>query len=352
MQEDRQASPPRRFCEAAADAIMPRLAEMYAHEEGTRAGEDPEHLHDMRVASRRLRAAITVFAPCFPKRAYTPLSRAAARVTRALGAVRDDDVLLGTLAEYRADISEPEGPGIDGIVEATRAGRDAHRSAMLETLDAVDREGFRQRLQLLLVEQRARGGRGKGWKDCGTLREVAQRICVRRIADLYGFEPAVHDLARVEELHRMRIAAKRLRYSMEIFREVLGPKIEDRIDAVKTIQEKIGQIHDADVLIDLLQARMDWLAGREGVRLHAIAAEPGTAEERRARVQAALLATREVDPRLGVLVLLGRTQQERAKMHTGFVRWWDRHQANGLRAKFYDTVVTFGDPGPGQAEQA
>ena len=352
MHGDRQASPPERFCDAAADAIMPRLAEMYAHEEGTRAGEDPEHLHDMRVASRRLRAAMSTFAPCFPKRAYAPLSRAAARVTRALGAVRDDDVLLGTLVEYRAGISQAERPGIDGIVEATRAERDGHRSAMLETLDAVDREGFRQRLQLLLVEQHARGGKGKGWKDCGTLRDMAQRICVRRIADLYGFEPAVHDLARVEDLHRMRIAAKRLRYSMEIFREVLGPKIEDRIDAVKAIQEKIGQIHDADVLIGLLQDRLEWLASQEGARLHVIAAEPGTAEERRARVQAALHATQEVDPRLGVLVLLGRTEQERAKLHTGFVRWWDRHQANGLRAKFYDTIVSFGDPTPDQAEQA
>lgn len=350
MHEGPQATPPQRFCDAAANAIMPRLAEMYAHEEGTRAGEDPEHLHDMRVASRRLRAAMNIFAACFPDRAYAPLARAAARVTRALGAVRDDDVLLGTLAEYRAGISEAEGPGIDGIIEATRAGRNAHRSTMLETLDTVGREGFRQRLQLLLVEQHARGGKGKGWKDRGTLHEMAQRICVRRIADLYGLEPAVHDLARTEDLHRMRIAAKRLRYSMEIFREVLGPKIEDRIDAVKAIQEKIGQIHDADVLIDLLRARLDWLAGQERVRLQAIAADPGGAEERRARVQAALHATQEVDPRLGVLVLLGRTQQERAKLHTGFVRWWDRHQANGLRAKFYDTIVSVGEPAPDHTE--
>ena len=65
----------------------------------------------------------------------------------------------------------------------------------------------------------------------------ARRIAVFRIAELYGFVPYIHDPARADELHNMRIAAKRLRYTLEIFRICFGQDIDERIEDVKSVRE-------------------------------------------------------------------------------------------------------------------
>src|SRR5215207_1130044 len=92
----------------AQDAISRRLDEMFAHTEGVRLGEDIEAVHDMRVGSRRLVAAMKVFAVCFPGYEYELLLRQARRVTRRLGAVRDLDVLIDHYERRLAEAPDVE----------------------------------------------------------------------------------------------------------------------------------------------------------------------------------------------------------------------------------------------------
>ena len=80
------------------------------------AGEDIEGVHDVRVASRRLRAAMDIAAPVFPRGWYRPLHRAAKAITTALGEVRDRDVLLGALAADRDAAPLAERPGIERLI--------------------------------------------------------------------------------------------------------------------------------------------------------------------------------------------------------------------------------------------
>src|ERR671921_3046001 len=80
----------------------------------------------------------------------------------------------------------------------------------------------------------------------------ARRVLAVRIAELYSFEPVVPHPELSAALHDMRIAAKRLRYTLELFRPQFGKAGERQIERVKAIQEILGTLHDHDVRIDLI----------------------------------------------------------------------------------------------------
>ena len=86
-----------------------------------------------------------------------------------------------------------------------------------------------------------------GLRPRATLLDNARAIVAVRVAEMFDFAHAVGDLAEDEDLHNMRIAAKRLRYTLEMFQVCLGPDGPELIEAVKEIQERIGSIHDANV---------------------------------------------------------------------------------------------------------
>ena len=101
------------------------------------AGEDIEGVHDVRVASRRLRAAMDVAVECFPAEWYRPLHRTAKAITGALGEVRDRDVLLEALAARRAEAAPPERPGIDRLISRVERERTAARAEMERFLQGL-----------------------------------------------------------------------------------------------------------------------------------------------------------------------------------------------------------------------
>ncbi|CAA9564054.1 MAG: hypothetical protein AVDCRST_MAG70-1893 [uncultured Thermomicrobiales bacterium] len=101
-------------------------------------GTDPEGVHDVRVASRRLRAAMDVAVGAFPKPWYRRLHRTAKQITAALGDVRDRDVLLGYWAERRGKATATERAGIDLLIERLERERTAAREEMMRFLAGID----------------------------------------------------------------------------------------------------------------------------------------------------------------------------------------------------------------------
>jgi hypothetical protein len=97
---------------------------------GALEGTDIEGVHDVRVASRRLRAAMDVAAPAFPGKWYKRLHRTAKEITGALGEVRDRDVLLEALRADRSAAHLAEHPGIDRLIERADSERVAARADM------------------------------------------------------------------------------------------------------------------------------------------------------------------------------------------------------------------------------
>ena len=91
--------------------------------------------------------------------------------------------------------------------------------------------------------------RVKGLDPDGTLADNAERILAVRLKELHSFSPAVLDPAEVEALHDMRIAAKRLRYVLEMTRPALGPEAAKQARTAKRLQDLLGQIHDCDEML-------------------------------------------------------------------------------------------------------
>ena len=133
------------FRDAARRALEGHFHKMMDNAEGTRLGEDIEALHDMRVGSRRLRAALSVFAKIFPKSEYQTLDKQVGDITDALGAVRDLDVQLDYLRRVRDPLPPNEAYGLSRLIERQAKRRDKERKKLVKALDRLQKDKFAAR---------------------------------------------------------------------------------------------------------------------------------------------------------------------------------------------------------------
>ena len=130
-------NPGTRFADAAAAAVEVRAREVFAHADGVLDTSDIERVHDMRVATRRLRAAMEVFAACFPKSEHKKLLREVKALADVLGERRDPDVAIAALEDIGAKLTAADRPGIEDLVDHIRSGQalgNEHLAAALENL--------------------------------------------------------------------------------------------------------------------------------------------------------------------------------------------------------------------------
>jgi CHAD domain-containing protein len=125
---------------AARRIVAIRTRELFEHAEGVLDTTDIERVHDMRVATRRLRAALEVFAPAFPKRELRPVLRDVKRLADALGARRDPDVHIEEFSKLREVFGPADLPGLDLLLDELRAeqarGNEILAAALAEARDS------------------------------------------------------------------------------------------------------------------------------------------------------------------------------------------------------------------------
>ena len=146
-------APDATFTEAAHTSLRQQLDEMMSNLDGTRAGDDIEALHDMRVASRRLRAALSVFAAAFPPKPFVVMEKEVACVTDALGAVRDADVQIEFMQGIEESAPESEKVGLHAFVEHLQKRRDKERIVLIKELNRLEKGNFRKDFDFLLGEE-------------------------------------------------------------------------------------------------------------------------------------------------------------------------------------------------------
>ena len=132
------------FGAAARRVVAVRAAELFEHAENVLDTGDIERVHDMRVATRRLRAALEVFAAAFPEGALRPVLRDVKRLADALGERRDPDVHLEEFGKLRETLDAPDHAGIDLLLADLRAEQargNEHLAAALEEARATDLAG-------------------------------------------------------------------------------------------------------------------------------------------------------------------------------------------------------------------
>lgn len=263
-----------RMSEAGRKVLRFHFRRMLRNEKGTRQGDDIEQLHDMRVATRRMRAALRIFEPFYDEDTVKPIVRGLRRTGRALGQVRDLDVLLNKLRNYTKKLPSDERAGLEGLYAAWEFQREAARRAMLAHLDSNRYREFKKTFE----EFAATPDLGAMTvKRNAPVRILACHVVPSTVWQTYETIRSyewVMERAPVDVLHQLRIEVKGLRYLLEFFREVLGPEAELAITTLTTVQDTLGDLHDADVALHLLS---DYLHETTGLPLLRARTQPEVA---------------------------------------------------------------------------
>jgi CHAD domain-containing protein len=134
------------FADAAALAVETRTDELFSFAHGVLDTSDIERVHDMRVASRRLRAALEIFAPCFPKDAHKDALNEVKGLADALGERRDRDVQIEELERIASALPADDRTGIGELVGTLRAEQEGANAVVAEALERIEGDDLRLRL--------------------------------------------------------------------------------------------------------------------------------------------------------------------------------------------------------------
>jgi len=307
------------FGKFAADNLLSLILKLQHETTGARTSDDIEYIHQSRVFSRRLRAALKIFSPCLPEKQVKNWEREIKKITRALGEARDIDVQIGFIRSYfekhANDVLDKEilfyPSGLSSTRITAALSDPAYKKDLLEKdtisgtigffvqnlnekkeRDEIISSGYIQVhpiriglecLVLRLNNQRRLLQPGiikiinqfEKSDIVGSMTTWLHEIKVKamledtEIFSLYGYEQAFYhimlciqelfwyesslsDPNLIEQHHKMRIAAKKFRYTLEIFADLFDDHLKPEIKTFKKIQDTIGDMHDCDVWIQIL----------------------------------------------------------------------------------------------------
>ncbi len=243
------------MAEAGRKVMLFHMERMLLNEPGSRLGEDIEAVHDMRVSTRRIRSAIRLFDPFFKSGKLARHSRHLKRVAATLGQVRDLEVQMDKAARY---LDAHPGEGLDPLFARWHADVDAARADLIDELDSKKFARFVKHFYAFLTTP-GKGARAlpePGQTGVYQVRHVAPRLIYEHYERVRAYE-AVLDDPPLTTLHALRIEFKRLRYAVEFFEEVLGPEARVVINAIKRMQDHLGDLNDTCVVSDMLRDFVD-----------------------------------------------------------------------------------------------
>jgi len=259
----------------AAETLLARLQALTKEFEGVRSADDDiEFVHRMRVASRRLRTALSIFADCFPAKKAENWLRDIRRVTRALGAARDLDVQLAVVDDFTTRATDERmKPGLARLLLRLRQSRAAVQHKVTRALARLDTDQTTREMEEALRRLRVRDRLSPEEDTTDALHALARTAITDHLIELLSYEPYVTQPEKKEELHAMRIAAKHLRYTLELFAPLYTDGLKEFIKLARTMQELLGDIHDCDVWALLLptflaeerQKALDYAGNTRGV---------------------------------------------------------------------------------------
>jgi CHAD domain-containing protein len=308
--------------------LLPLLEAFSKEIEGVKTAQDIEHIHRMRVASRRLRAALPLFMSCFPERKYHQWLLEIQKMTRALGYARDTDVQIAFITKIikkRGDGRQNDQTDISSFVhdkgdaEAVlllqlQKKRSKLQAAVLTDLEKLEKSGIIEEMRSFFLTQTSGiNQKPKKSRPFGIPPVAALRIS-RRLETLLSYERWVHNMDAVAEHHAMRIAAKRLRYTIEIYAPLYRLGLKKYLSRVKKIQEILGDMHDCDVWIDTVMVML--------------LKERSTYHEKEVSIN------QQVNRVAGYRHFLSEREKERKRLYMRYVRYWD----SLIRAGFWDDL--------------
>jgi triphosphatase len=246
--------------EAACKVLRFNFDRLLKWEAAVRSDSDIEALHDMRVATRRMRAAWRVFEDSFRASRTRKIRRRLEKVADRLGAVRDLDVLIDGLETYRSGLDEADRPALDPMLSLWRKQRKTARTLLLDELDSSGYAVFTKETEEFLSGGASSASTETTPTHPHRVKDCAPSLLWAAYEAVRAYE-LVLPWADVETVHDLRIAAKWLRYGLEFFGETLGPDGPRLLGRVVALQDHLGCLHDADVAAKLAR---DVLVARAG----------------------------------------------------------------------------------------
>jgi len=311
--------------------LPPLLAAFEQEIAGVRDAKDREYIHRMRVASRRLRAALPLFGACFSEKQYARWIREITGITRALGEARDIDVQIAFLTEYlNTEHGAPSPdknpaipdqntlePAIAYLLDDLSDRRIQAQEGVVFALDALEKSRIIPEMETSFTQKNSGPQHTPPLSIArGIPTMAAFRISSRLIAML-SYEPWLHHADAVAEHHAMRIAAKKLRYTMEVYGPVYRNGLKKPHTAAKNLQQILGDLHDCDVWIDHVTRLLLYERGR----MRSKKKGPDTATLSSLRL------------------FLKDREQERERIHRHLVQYWQELHDEKIWDLVSDTLV-------------
>jgi len=240
------------IAEVATANLRRYLAAWHLHEPGARLGDDPEELHDLRVAGRRLDAVLRQFQAFLPPE-FLKVRTTLKSVLTALGHARDLDVAIGELQIFHRKLPKSDRVALEPLKEHLMSERDRARAQMLSVLDSIWVQKNLQELTSLLNVPVAALETSQAdlalHTAPGLIRQRFRKL--RKRAELLGADSST------DEYHEVRGQVKKLRYALEAVAALYGKPADDMIRALRRWQENLGLQQDAAVAMQ----RLNDLAG-------------------------------------------------------------------------------------------
>lgn len=278
-----------------------RLVWHYLHLAATKADEDVEHVHQLRVSTRRAVATMETFSNLLPPKRALWMEKQLKRVRQAAGDARDLDVLLDRLRK----LAESESiTTFEPLLESLERERRNAQEPIEQVYKKLDRKNFPRRKRGLIKRARLRT---KVDKLSRPTFECAARKALRPLVDDF-FIAAAADFTDYHALHAFRIQGKQLRYAMEIFAGAFDKRFQERLyPIVESLQEKLGEIND-----------------------HAAA---------KARFEPQLAETCDPELREALVAICAHESQAIENSRAKFLAWWTADRSRDLRRRF-DNILS------------
>jgi CHAD domain-containing protein len=309
----------------AAQYVRKQAKQLRGQFDGIRGAEEIEFLHRARVASRRLWAAMLMFGECFKRKQVKRWKKAIRRIRTELSEARDKDVQIELLREIGESLTEKaSSAGICRLLVEWENRRECLQSAVLKAIKQLEREGTLKKMRKAAKRILSKAESQNIQPQAPSSFARAEQEILERLEELIALQDCLTRPDDCQSHHAMRIAAKRLRYTMEILQPMYGDRLDGVLDAIKQVQTLLGEVHDCDVW----QAELDQYAAGERRRIKSYFGHEGPF----ARLMA------------GVEYLRQDRQRRRQQCFADLVKLWDELEAREAWENVVSIVQSHGQP--------
>jgi CHAD domain-containing protein len=231
----------------AAEVLRVRFDEIVNLRGAVLDSDDIEAVHDMRVATRRLRSALRDFSPVLRKSPLKSVSKDLKKLADSLGAARDLDVAIVALEKLQTKAEyETVKAGIQKLIDERREKRAKTQLDLMQTLTVSAIEDLQKRFYAA-VEKSARP---KKRSKTISFTNAGRDAVFESLQEFCNLSASLYAPYQIKKLHKLRISAKRLRYAIELFTACWGKNIEPFAEEIAEMQSYLGEVHDADIWIE------------------------------------------------------------------------------------------------------